>query len=136
MIRLPEKALIGMVHLPPLPGAAGFSLRGHSDTNDVQNPLGAIIESAGTSSVLVEEDGKAIRKVVRTGYGADGMIEITDGLVDDENVITVGHVGLKRDSKVTVINRPADDESADESVCNFDWMVIVCAWSSTRLRPD
>ncbi len=84
--------------------------------NALQVPRSAIIESAGTSSVLVEEDGKAIRKVVRTGYGASGMIEITDGLVDDENVITVGHVGLKRDSKVTVINRPADDESADDSV--------------------
>ena len=84
--------------------------------NALQVPRSAIIESAGTSSVLVEEDGKAIRKVVRTGYGANGMIEITDGLVDDENVITVGHVGLKRDSKVTVINRPADDESADDSV--------------------
>ncbi len=57
MIPLPEKALIGMVHLPALPGAAGFSLRGHSDTNDVQNPLGAIIERATREAMLLQDAG-------------------------------------------------------------------------------
>ena len=82
--------------------------------NALQIPRSAIIESATSTSVLVEEDGIAIRKVVQTGYSFNGMIEITDGLADGENVITVGHVGLKRDSKVNVINRPADDEPIPE----------------------
>ena len=51
---------------------------------------------------------------MQTGYSFNGMIEITDGLADGENVITVGHVGLKSDSTVNVINRPADDEPISE----------------------
>ncbi len=66
MIRLPEKALIGMIHLPALPGAAGFSLRGPVDTQDA---LGAIIDravreatnlqDAGFDAVVVENFGDA-----------------------------------------------------------------------------
>ncbi len=99
--------------------------------NALQIPRSAIIESATSTSVLVEEDGIAIRKAVQTGYSFNGMIEITDGLADGDNVITVGHVGLKRDSKVNVINRPADSEpmledpdvdeiAAEESAANSE----------------
>ena len=78
--------------------------------NALQIPRSAIIESATATSVLVEEEGIAIRKVVQTGYSINGMIEITNGLDDGENVITVGQVGLKSDSRVNVINRPVDDD--------------------------
>ena len=90
--------------------------------NALQIPRSAIIETAGTSSVLVEENGVAVRKRVQTGYGSNGMIEITDGLVDSDNVITVGHFGLKHDAKVTVINRPVTDEpvAADTTTVSED----------------
>lgn len=78
--------------------------------NALQIPRSAIIESATATSVLVEEEGIAIRKAVQTGYSINGMIEITNGLDDGENVITVGQVGLKSDSRVNVINRPVDDD--------------------------
>ena len=78
--------------------------------NALQIPRSAIIESATATSVLVEEEGIAIRKAVQTGYSFNGMIEITSGLDDGENVITVGQVGLKSDSRVNVINRPVDDD--------------------------
>ena len=42
------------------------------------------------------------------------MIEITDGLTDDDDVITVGQVGLKADATVSVINRPAEDGPVDD----------------------
>ena len=32
------------------------------------------------------------------------MVEIVDGIDDADQVITVGHVGLKEDANVTVIN--------------------------------
>ncbi len=57
MIRLPEKALIGMVHLPPLPGAAGFSLRGPTGGTDAHNSLGAIIESAVREASILQDAG-------------------------------------------------------------------------------
>ncbi len=80
--------------------------------NVLQVPRSAIIETAGQSSVFVVEDGVGIRKDVRTGFSSNGMVEITEGLTDGENVITVGHVGLKNDSKVVVINDDARDNKA------------------------
>jgi hypothetical protein len=37
------------------------------------------------------------------------MVEITFGLTDGEQVITVGHVGLKNEAKVFVINAQSED---------------------------
>lgn len=75
----------------------------------LQVPRSAVMESAGILSVFVVEDEIGIRKEVQTGFSSDGMVEITTGLSDDEQVITVGHIGLKNESKVVVINVPEDD---------------------------
>ena len=76
--------------------------------NALQVPRSAIVEDAGATSVFVVEDEKAVRKPVTLGYGNRGMVEILDGLEDAEQVVTVGQVSLKQDSRVTVINQ--DDE--------------------------
>lgn len=83
-------------------------------------PRSALLEEAAGTSVFVVEDGVAKRRLVRTGYSEQGMVEILDGLDDRDAVVTVGQIGLKEDSKVTVINAPEtnpenDDELADES---------------------
>lgn len=75
----------------------------------LQVPRSAVMESAGILSVFVVEDEIGIRKEVQTGFSSDGMVEITTGLSDDEQVITVGHIGLKNESKVVVINVPEED---------------------------
>jgi len=72
--------------------------------NVLQVPRSAIIEDMGNESVFVVEDGKAVRRIVQTGYGSDGMVEIVEGLSEADAVITVGQVGLKPDAKVTVVN--------------------------------
>ncbi len=72
--------------------------------NALQIPRSAVIEESGVTSVFVVEDGVAVRKAVRTGFSNNGLIEISEGLVDDDRVITVGQIGLKPDAKVTVIN--------------------------------
>ena len=74
----------------------------HEDV--VQVPRSAIIETAGEKSVFVVEDGVGLRKAVETGFSSNGMVEITSGLLDSESVITVGHVGLKNEASVVVIN--------------------------------
>jgi len=87
--------------------------------NALQVPRNAIIEEMGTTSVFVVEDNKAIRRPVRTGFSGNGLIEITEGLSDDDNVVTVGQIGLKPDASVTVINAPDDSvlgESSEEAV--------------------
>ena len=77
-------------------------------------PRSAVAEELGIESVFVVEDGKAVRRNVRTGYGENGMIEIIEGLDDTDNVITVGQVGLKPDATVTVINAPPAPEAVAE----------------------
>jgi hypothetical protein len=82
--------------------------------NVLQIPRSAIVEDMGNQTVFVIEDGKAVRRVVQTGYGGSGMVEITNGLGEDDAVVTVGQVGLKPDAKVSVINAPANEQSTEE----------------------
>ena len=83
--------------------------------NALQVPRSAVVEDAGTVSVFVVEDGAAIRKTVTLGYGNRGLVEITSGLGDAEDIVTVGQASLKQDAKVTVINSPQSDTAAAES---------------------
>jgi membrane fusion protein (multidrug efflux system) len=82
--------------------------------NVLQVPRSAVMEEMGIESVYVVEDDKAVRRIVKTGYGENGMIEITDGLDDSDNVIIVGQVGLKPDATVTIINAPPAPEAVAE----------------------
>ena len=75
--------------------------------NALQVPRSAIIDSAGELSVFVVEDGVGNRRIIETDFSSDGMVEVTSGINDGESVITVGHVGLKDESRVVVINQPA-----------------------------
>ena len=82
----------------------------------LQIPRSSLVEETDTMSVFVVEDGAAVRKNVTTGYGNKGMIEITSGIEDGEQVVTVGQVSLKQDSKVTVINQDETGEVAADSI--------------------
>ena len=84
----------------------------HEDV--LQIPRSAVMEDMSLETVFVVEDGKAVKRVVQTGYGEKGMIEIVDGLGDTDDVITVGQVGLKPDAKVSVINAPPASEDEGE----------------------
>ena len=76
--------------------------------NALKLPRSALVEDVNRTSIFVVEDGKAVRKYVETGFSDRGMVEIVAGLSDDEDVVTVGQLGLKNDASVTVIN--AEDE--------------------------
>ena len=75
----------------------------------LQIPRSAIIDRAGELSVFVVEEGVGIRRTIQTGFSSVGMVEVTEGLSDGESIITVGHVGLKNEAKVVVINQPDED---------------------------
>jgi len=84
-------------------------------TNVLQIPRSTILEESGETSVFVVEDGKAMRRNVRTGYANSGMIEITEGLEDDDKVVTVGQTGLKDDAVVTIINEAEEAQVSDNA---------------------
>jgi len=95
---------------PGMFGRIGIVFDRHTDA--VQVPRSAIIEDDGETSVFVVADGTASRKSVTTGYSNRGMVEVIEGLDDDDEIITVGQVGLKDNAAVRVIN--ADENAADE----------------------
>lgn len=77
--------------------------------NVLQVPRSAITERSGTSYVFVVEDDIATRRDIETGFSDEGMVEVMTGLNDGDQVITVGHVGLKNESKVVIINEEESD---------------------------
>jgi membrane fusion protein (multidrug efflux system) len=80
--------------------------------NALQIPRSAIIEDQGVASVFVVEDDRAVRKTVRTGYSNRGMVEVTSGLRDNEQVVTVGQASLKQDSRVNIIKQAGNADLA------------------------
>lgn len=90
------------------PGMFGrISIVYDTHENALQIPRSAILEESGSASVFVVENNKAVRKTIQTGYGQSGMVEIIDGLSDDDRVVTIGQNGLKENAVVTVINELA-----------------------------
>ena len=83
-------------------------------SNALKIPRSALLEESDGTSVFVVEDGVARRKPVKTGYSDRGMVEILDGLDDGDAIVSVGQIGLKDDSRVTVINAPEPDVNADD----------------------
>jgi len=97
------------------PGMFGrMSIVHDKHENALQVPRSAIVEDMNTSSVFVVEEDVAVRKPVQTGFSGNGMIEIIDGVDDDDRIITTGQVGLKDNASVTVINEPVDEPSEDD----------------------
>lgn len=76
--------------------------------NALTIPRAALIEDDAGARVFVVEEGIARRRTVETGYSERGRVEILSGLTDDDIVVAVGQVGLKDDSRVTIINESAE----------------------------
>ena len=81
----------------------------------LQVPRGAVVEDAGSEAVFVVEDGVAHRRTVVTGYAQDGYVEVTEGLTDGEQVVTVGQAGLKEGAKVAVIGAASNEAAANNA---------------------
>jgi len=98
------------------PGMFGrISIVYDQHVNVLQVPRSAILEDSGETNVFVIEDGKAIRRKVETGYSNGGMIEIAEGLADNDKVVTVGQSGLKDDAVVTIINETEEAQVSDNA---------------------
>lgn len=66
-------------------------------------PRLAIIEDESEKSVFIVEDGKARRQRVVTGYSRGDSVEVVQGLVGGESIVTIGQTGLKDGATVNVI---------------------------------
>jgi membrane fusion protein (multidrug efflux system) len=83
------------------PGMFGhFRIAYERHANALTVPAAAIVNEDNESVVYVVEDGAAVRRVVATGIEADGLVEIINGLNENEQVIIAGQSGLRDGSKV------------------------------------
>jgi membrane fusion protein (multidrug efflux system) len=70
-------------------------------------PSAALSRDEGRSAVWIVKDGKAFKKLVRTGDSTDGWIRILDGLEPGDTVVTEGAGGLLDGVPVMVANQPS-----------------------------
>jgi len=63
-----------------------------------------VITQDNRSHVFIVKDNKAIQTPVKIGFRHDGIVEVTDGLSDSDQVISTGQQILKHESIVEVVN--------------------------------
>jgi len=86
------------------PGMFGrFQIVYDSRTNVLLIPRAAVVEEENSQHVFVVEDEKAVKNTISTGFTRGDMIEVSEGLADDDRVIIMGQSGLKDGAAVKVV---------------------------------
>ncbi len=67
-------------------------------------PRAALLDDEAQSAVYTIKDGKAVRTPVKLGYADGEWVELLDGLVLGQQVVTAGKVALREGSPVQVIS--------------------------------
>ncbi|WP_189407014.1 efflux RND transporter periplasmic adaptor subunit [Alteromonas halophila] len=67
-------------------------------------PRRALVSIDNKVSVFVVKDGVASKVDIATGFESGDMVEVTQGLSGNEQVVVVGHQNLKDQSPVDVVN--------------------------------
>jgi len=63
-------------------------------------PANALLDEDEETTVYVVQNDEVIRRKVDVGIEEDGRVEILSGLLDDDQVVVIGHSGLRDGSKV------------------------------------
>lgn len=79
-------------------------------TNVLTVPLSAIVMRDDQRTVYVVEDGIAVRKVLKTGYIGDDIVEVFDGITEQDVIITGGLNKVREGSKVKISERGAEEK--------------------------
>ncbi|MEJ2128519.1 MAG: efflux RND transporter periplasmic adaptor subunit [Woeseiaceae bacterium] len=87
---------------------ARFTIAYEMHANALLIPNSAVVSEDEQTSVYVVSDGAVSRRPVETGIADDGRVEILDGLAEDEEIVVVGHSGLRDGSKVLASNTIQD----------------------------
>ena len=83
------------------PGMFGrFTISYEKHSNALVIPAHALLDEDEETSVYVVRDGAVARRTIEVGIVEDGRVEILDGLQENEQVVVVGHAGLRDGSKV------------------------------------
>jgi membrane fusion protein (multidrug efflux system) len=83
------------------PGMFGrFTIAYEKHTDALVIPANALLNEDEETTVYVVQNGEVIRRSVEVGIEENGRVEILDGLRDDDQIVVVGHSGLRDGSKV------------------------------------
>ena len=83
------------------PGMFGrFTIAYEKHANALVIPANALLDEDEETTVYVVQNNEVIRRSVEVGIEENGRVEILDGLRDDDQVVVVGHSGLRDGSKV------------------------------------
>ncbi|MGB5512617.1 MAG: efflux RND transporter periplasmic adaptor subunit [Woeseiaceae bacterium] len=83
---------------PGMFGRFTIAYETHPDALVVQ--AAALLDEDEQTVVYVVNNGQVTKRVVETGIREGDMIEILGGLSDNDNIVVVGHTGLREGSKV------------------------------------
>jgi len=83
------------------PGMFGrFMISYERHSNALVIPANALLDEDEETTVYVVQDDEVVRRNVEVGIEEDGRVEILSGLLDDDQVVVIGHSGLRDGSKV------------------------------------
>lgn len=83
------------------PGMFGrFTIAYERHADALVIPAHALLDEDEETSVYVVRDGSVTRRVIEVGVVEDGRVEVLGGLTENEQVVVVGHAGLRDGSKV------------------------------------
>ena len=68
-------------------------------------PQGALVVEDDEVVIYVVAGGEVTRRVIETGVASGNRVEVLAGLEDHEEIVVVGHAGLRDGSKVLASNR-------------------------------
>ena len=67
-------------------------------------PADAVVEEDDEMTVYVVADGQVARRVIQTGIANDNRVEVLGGLAENEEIVVIGHAGLRDGSRVLASN--------------------------------
>jgi len=83
------------------PGMFGrFTIAYEKHANALVIPANALLDEDEETTVYVVQDNEVVRRSVEIGIEEGERVEILDGLQDEDEIVVVGHSGLRDGSKV------------------------------------
>jgi membrane fusion protein (multidrug efflux system) len=83
------------------PGMFGrFTIAYEKHANALVIPANALLDEDDETTVYVVQNDEVVRRSVEVGIEENGRVEILDGLLDEDEIVVVGHSGLRDGSKV------------------------------------
>ncbi len=91
------------------PGMFGrFTIAYEKHEDALLVPAAAVVAEDEDMTVYVVANGEVSRRVIETGIRSGDQIEVLRGLAENEEIVVVGHSGLRDGAKVLASNRSID----------------------------